>query len=529
MGDVAPPSDAGAAGGNLAGLLAGWHPQTPNINVLGALQQGQALEQARLQNQQVLAQRAAGMDYERSINPLTGEFDEKAYAARLAQDPTAAFAAQKADANALANAHAAFNLHLGQMETLGRMAYNLAATKAPRSQINDALIDGVTGGILSPSQAATQIAELRAMPDDQLYPHLLAAGTQLLDQAHQGRQLLGEQQYINAGNRLVGVRTPVMGQAYASGGSIPLGLSPGDAATPVSIPGPAGTTVEPKGAYAASNGIGGGTAPAQSPVAPNALGSGRAAPASQPAAAPAPAPQSWPLGIDYPAWAKVSPNGQSFIPTGLPAAQKISTDIYNEDQREVSQNAQKQNLLQSIVSEGAKANPGALASYFESLGSTGQELGLANGEQATDLNLMQKNVSQLIAAQAQKLGVPTDGKLSELTMGTPNSKMTYDAIKGAAAQLIGMQNYKAAELKAFDAWTKSAPSGYQVGPAAYADFNQAFQSKVPVAVFEWGSLSPALRQQYWKSLGKSGQQQLLSGMNYAVQNGLISKDALQGG
>lgn len=523
MGDVAPPSNGGAAGGSLAGLLAGAQPHIQTPNILGALQQGQQLQTARYHNQALGAQLTQGQLLQQATNP-NGTVDYRKFNALVAQTPGAAFGAQAADQGALDYAHKQYALHMQRMGNFmsGLNSAVLTAQKDPSNApkiFRNYVVDAAANGIMSPNEAARVLGEIPSDPQ-QAIQAAQTLSTSLMNAQAQAHQIAGAPiQIDNGANVLIG-RQPPNGPVTVQG-MVPKALSPAQAASPVTIQTPSGQTTEPLGTFAG----GGGT-----PVAHNALGSGHATPAAQPTPAPvaAPATPAAPPqpatglgGISYPSWAAPTQGNVYNIPAGLPQEQKLSADLYTQDLKEVSANAQKSNLLHSIVAEGANANTGALANYFESLGSGGAQLGLTSGEQATDLNLIQKNVSQLVQAQAGHLGVPTDQKLGEVILGNPNAKMTPQAIRGAAAQLLGMQNYKAAELNMFQKWEGSAPPGYQVGAAAYAHFNQQFQAKVPLAVFALENMPAPLRKQYVTSLSKTEQKQLADGYNYAVSNGLI--------
>lgn len=226
-------------------------------------------------------------------------------------------------------------------------------------------------------------------------------------------------------------------------------------------------------------------------------------------------------GFEYPASATAP---STAIASGVPEQQKNSTEMFNGDTNSVANASKTLTNLQSIVAEGENAGTGALADTLMKFGSTAQQLGLANGQQATDLQLIGKNVSQAVQSSLGTLGVPTDSKMSEIIEGTPNASMTPDAIKTAAAQLQGGIQWKQAELAAFQQYQAEAQKqGLTVGPGAYAQFNAQWQQKVPVAAFQLGGMPPSQRAQYWKSLDKSEKLSIYTAQKQMAQLGLAQQ------
>jgi hypothetical protein len=529
-------------------ILSNWKPDIQIPNVIGALQGGAQLQAQRLANQKLLAQRAVGQDYQASINPLTGQPSLQGFGQRLAKDPTAAFDAQAGMQNTLANATQALHLHLQKTQAAADIAGDAYAqmVKDPANAHKigrTAIVDGMNAGLYGPQEATSQIAQLPSNPQDLLQNFGQAAG-QLQSVASNLKDFVGSPSVINTGSQQIMGRINPLTGAFVPANAVQNQLSPSAQIQPVAIPGQGGTTVMP-GAVAAAMLHGGpqplmGGAP-QPPLAggyPNGAGGIPQAdvgpgymprPTAPVASAPLPQPTSQPpapstplASIPYPSWTRVNPMAANVINPSVTEYQQTSTQLYNKDVADVSNINQKTNFLQQIVAEGANANPGDLAPAMEKFGSALHQLGLVTGQQATNLDLLNKDAANLVAQAGQSLGVPTDGKMATIMEANPNSKMTMPAIQTAAAQLRGMYEYKNAELTAFHQWAQAGQArGLSVGPSAYAAFNKQFQSKVPVAVFQINMLPPAQRTEYLKSLSVDDKKKLLAGFEFAASTGLI--------
>nr|WP_295742699.1 hypothetical protein [uncultured Acidocella sp.] len=533
--------------------------------------------QLLLQNQQLAAKQAAGQDFQKSINPLTGQVDYGKFNALLGGDPRAAFAAQDSSQAGMDNqAKYQSNLQAEAKTFLDRNSANSAIfaswTQDPnlsRGTVLDDLSTAVHNGTMEPSEAAAIAGSFPSDPSERsswttgLYRTHVAAGGHVQDLlTNLAGANNGSGTYIYDQNP----QSPTFGKVM---GYLPDTLTPAQAVSTTTLTGAGGSQQMPTAGYAGVNGMGNlvpggaripvganllagggggmGSGYAPSPPANGNLLTGGATPAPAPAASPpvtarpvvpvsatqpspvstisagsptpapaapasAPPPAAAPgwNGITFPTWAKP---GSTFIPAGLDAEQSVGADMYKADMAKIGNIGQQINQLQSILAEGSNANTGALADFFEKAGSTAQQLGLTNGQQATDLQLLQKNVSQLVTSQLGGLGVPTNDKMNEVLYGTPNATMTPEARQGAVAQVLGGLRWMQAEMDAFQSYQQAAQqAGYPISAGAYAQFKAQWQKQVPVAAFQLQDMPPALRAQYLKSIGKDQAQAIYTAM-----------------
>lgn len=112
--------------------------------------------------------------------------------------------------------------------------------------------------------------------------------------------------------------------------------------------------------------------------------------------------------------------------------------------------------------------------------------GIANDE-ATALDVMAKNLS-LIAGQAGN----TDAARSLAEMATPNAKMTPDAIRQTADQLLGIEGKKVSAQQFF--------SGIPTNDPRYAERMAAWNKSADPRLWEYASLPPADKAVWMKKL-----------------------------
>lgn len=481
------------------------------------------LRARNMANQQTASQMAAQADWQKAYDPTTGQYSPQKYNALVAADPAARYAAQDATqagqanlASQLANQGAQIKNAYSKVSYLADMATGYAENQPSAKQMQSDFADGINQGLIDPTEGA-QILSMVPSDPTQAAAWWKNEAQHLSANAGQIGRFLPQPETVNTGGGTQFVNASPLSNPGITNTYIPSTLSPSQAAAPVTVQSTAGSTTEPLGQYAAQNGQGGGgmgtgyAPPAQPGQAAQAVpavpvANGSTAPVQAPAPAPAPvssAPTSsapnW-NGIAYPSWAQ---QGNGMIPAGLPDLQAQSTSEYTATRGAIEKAANQFNLLDSITAEGTAGNPGTLAPLEANFGSALQQLGLITGDQATNLQLTGKSVSQYIQQAGNSLGVPTDSKMSEISAGTPNSTMTPKAIAAASAQLKGMIQYKQAEMQAFNNYTQNAPQGYAVGAGAWADFDTKFQQQVPVAVFQLPNMPSDIRSQYLKSLMKN--------------------------
>lgn len=572
MGDVAPPSDAGAAGAGLGGLLVNWHPQAPNLNILGALQQGQALEQARLANQRLEGQRALGLDYERSINPLTGQPDAAKFGALLSHDPAAAWDAQQGVHNAIANAASGYNLHMTKFkaftDSLGAALAESAKNPAgARGYAQDAINTAVAENALTPSEGATLHIELTKVPNADLIPTMQQLAYSLDGAKKSAEGIVGQFGVFDQNGQLVPYRLTPYGNPTPAGAVIPKTLSPGESVRFEHLTGPNGQPVNiTEGAVGRAQGV---PPSGYNPLIPNvtAAQTTGAPPNANPLLGGAPALPHVNIGTGRPgsghslgtlppnrnpsaeihnetpatnvATTPQTPNnssgGATSIPslangvvmgpkpgvvTGLEAAARQQADIGNQIVAEGRDVTQTVSNLEDLGAQINDANPGPLADAAAKYRAALNELGIPYGnKQATAAQVFTKLTNVLASQNLSGLGAGTDQKLMTVLHATPNTAMTNQAAKTVVAMAIGVQKYRQARYEAYEKWL-----GQGNLPSNAAAFNDQFQNEVSPLVAAIPYMPKGQQQalqKYLLSLPKAAQAAFVKQVQGARALGLV--------
>lgn len=495
MGDVAPPSNGGAAGGSLAGLLAGAQPHIQTPNILGALQQGQQLQTARYHNQALGAQLAQGQLLQQATNP-NGTVDYRKFNALVAQTPGAAFGAQAADQSALDYAHKQYALHMQKMGNFmnGLNSAVLTAQKDPSNApkiFRNYVVDAAANGIMSPNEAARVLGEIPSDPQ-QAIQAAQALSTSLMNAQAQAHQIAGAPiQIDNGANVLIG-RQPPNGPVTVQG-VVPKTLSPAQSIAPVTLMGPNGRQVQVPAETVAGG------------LPPNTMGTGAASPAQQDVIAyrngglPGPMPGTV--------------EGEK---AGAQQNAAIGTQIIEEG-------SDVQPTISNLMDLGAQiddANPGPLAKAQAFYGGIASELGLSVSKQASAEQIFTKLTNMLATQNLSGLGHATDEKLNTLLASTPNASMTRDAAKTVWANAIGLQQYREARYKAYQGWLAKGNL-----PSSAAAFNEQFQNETSPLILGLQYMPP--KQQvtvlkYISGLPKAAQEKFNQQLIASKNAGLIS-------
>ncbi len=571
MGDVAPPSNAGAAGSSLAGLLASAQPNIQAPNILGALQQGQQLQTARYQNQELAAARALGQDYQRNI--VNGKLDLSGFQQSVANDPTAAFAAEKGIGDAIANAANGYNLHMKKYKVVtDALGAALAqASKDPanaRKYFHDGIIDAVSAGGMTPSEGAIAAVDVTRTPPGELIPRMQILANSLNDARASAENIVGQFGVLDEGGQFVPYRINPYGPPQPAGVAIPKTMTPGQAVQFQHVTGPNGQPINiTNAALARSEGIG---APGFNPLMPNVqpnnipmhqpgasllsggsqqlppvnMGTGRSAALGSPTTLPArrsspdvlnqapptaAAPPAGngatanPAGVTNPASAiqnGVIMGPKPGVVSGLEAAAKQQADIGNQIVAEGKDVTQNLSNLEDLGAQINDANPGPLADAAAKYRAALNELGISYGnKQATAAQVFTKLTNVIASGNLSGLGAGTDQKLLTVLHATPNVAQTATAAKTVLATAIGLQQWRQARYDAYQHWLAQGNL-----PSNAAAFNDQFQKTVSPLVLSIPYM-PAAQQQavqkYILSLPKSAQAAFVQQIQGAKSMGLL--------
>lgn len=464
--------------------------QSP-ANPLAMASGAEALQGQMLQNQQqkneiqnFQAQKAAGQDFQQAIGP-DGQVDPDKFGKIVAQDPTAALQAIQQSHNVLANVNTALaNKGITLNQALQRQKFIADSTGAlltngqpiQRKDVLGAVADGINAGILSPKEAGAIAASVPSDP---------TAIKPWLQQQYTGAQgtlnaIVPHLLVANAGNHLLFPNVnPLSANSVPSGATVPLGLSPGEATSPVTYPGAQGQPVTTtRAAIADAGGLPSGANTGATPAV------GGLTPEQQSAE---------------------STYGQQ---TGAMGANVVAS---------ASNLSQQRAALSGVLDQIDSANPGPLANTFQKIGGVIGQLGIANLTTTSATQLMKKGSAQLVVSQVGSgLGVPTDGKMEEVINSIPNISMTPLAAKGAGAQIAGIIDYRQSQS---DAWTKYEQVN---GPTSYPEFQAQWNKDYPTAaVFQFGGLPKVIQGQYWNSLSPAQKTQFAESYQKGVASGYL--------
>lgn len=454
-------------------------PQAPNL--LGMASGALELRNQANNLQAFQAKQAAGRDFQASIGP-DGQLNLVGLNKRLAQDPQAALAAPTLSQQGLQMVQAHLqNQGISINNAVSRLKWISNATgplllpgaNPTQADVRNAIVDGVKDGVFTAQEAA---GVLSGVPNggpqlvQWLKGHFAAAqGSLQALEPHLVMDNTGAVSFARQGSPLApGFGQPVPGTA------VQMQMTPGQAATPVTLPTRTGASqVTTLGGIAAQE-AGGAPAPviANGPT-PATLAAGQAA-------------------------------GHAAATQGADLVQSAS------------QLGQQRAMLQSIIAESGAANTGPIAGQLAKIGGVLQQFGIKGVSQATAYQLTQKSTMQYVGQALQTMGTPTDGKMLSMEMATPNGAMTPQAVKAAGGMLLGGLDYKQAQAQA---WTQYQQ---QYGPGSFAQFQTWWNQNMPsAAVFQMHYLPKEEQARYWSSLDKAQKQQFANALNWARSQGYV--------
>lgn len=458
----------------------------PPANLLTMGQQALGMRGQMLQNQNIgneltgfQAKQAGAQDYLNSVGP-GGQVDPAALNRNLQADPRSALAApdlMQAAQNNFVTQLQAKGLSLDQgvkrLQWAGNATGSLLAQPGGPTQqgVRDVLTDGVKDGVFTAQEAASTLSSLPPngpQLTQWVKAHFAAAqgGLQAL-LPHMVTDNNGAYTFLRNTNPLAGAAGAVV-----AGSAVPMQMTPGQAATPVTLPTPTGASTVTTLGGVAGQAAGGAPAPviANGPT-PATIAAGQAA-------------------------------GHAAATQGADLVQGAS------------QLGQQRAMLQSIIAESGAANTGPIAGQLAKIGGVLQQFGIKGVSQATAYQLTQKSTMQYVGQALQSMGTPTDGKMLSMEMATPNGAMTPQAVKAAGGMLLGGLDYKQAQAQA---WTQYQQ---QNGPGSFAQFQSWWNQNMPsAAVFQMHYLPKEEQGRYWNSLDKGQKEQFANALNWARSQG----------
>lgn len=458
------------------------------VGVKNAMLQGQNLQNALTEFK---SRQAAGQDFQKSFNPLTGQFDQTTLNSNLAGDPNAALAAPQMSQQGLQNLQAQLQAKgISQSNAIQRLTWGANAAgellnKPGGPTIKDVrsmFAQGIADGVFSAKDAAQALTQVPTDPkqlDQWIRTHYASAQASI-------QALTPHIAMANNGEYQFGYNVNPMapGGIGPRGGAFPNQLSPGQAASPTSYTGPQGQPITTTLGQIYQNG--------------NQL------PGAQPGAG----------AITGPTQQESAANAQ----TGAAAGQMVAQTF-----GDLQTIAQSRAALTGIQAELGSANPGPLAGNMAKIGAAVGQLGIKGIDQSSAYQLLQKGSAQLLVSQVSNgLGVPTDSKMGEVLAGTPNGTMSPLAIQGASAMISGALDYKQAEADA------ALKAGVANNPASAMQFKAQWTQRFPnAAVFQFSHLPGELQKKYWASMPQAQRKAFFEQYNSAAASGFVPPDPFQ--
>lgn len=493
------------------------------INPLAVAQQFGNVANTLNQNTAFQSKLAAGRDFQSSIGP-DGQMNMQKFGTTLANDPQAAYAAQAAHQAAQTNflTHLQNNgLTLDQAikrnmwfaNSLGGVLAKANPNNKNAQPVTQKDIIGMAGqavaeGVMSAKEAAKELA---GMPKDpqQLQAWAQQKWGQAMGTVQQAQILFPQPENVNMGNKVGVIDKNAVTNPGIIGTQATMGLPPSAKIAPVTVPGPNGAhTVMPAAAFGAGAApLNGGITPGQNG---NALAPGQPAPKSiAPPAQPAPSYQSY----------TSTPPAQIAAQTSVAKnAASMGNEILNAP---TGSNAALA-TLQQMNSEINGAHTGNMSQMYETLSNAAQSMGINLGGTATNIQMLRKDTAMLVAQSVKGLGQPTDGKMMTIFEGTPNEKMTPEAMRGASGLVAGSLQYRQALAEAY------ASFQHTNGPTSAPQFMNMIRKNTSMSVWQFANLPPAFRNKYYNSLTAKEKLKFVNDANWAVSHGMIDKGALLG-
>lgn len=497
------------------------------INPLAVAQQFGNVANTLNQNTAFQSKLAAGRDFQSSIGP-DGQMNMQKFGTTLANDPQAAYAAQAAHQAAQTNflTHLQNNgLTLDQAikrnmwfaNSLGGVLAKSNPNNKNAQPVTQKDIIGMAGqavaeGVMSAKEAAKELA---GMPKDpqQLQTWTQQKWGQAMGTVQQAQILFPHPEGVNTGNQTTVIdKNPVTNPSIV-GTQATMGLPPSAKIAPVNVPGPNGThTVMPAAAFGA------GAAPLNGGITPGQNGNALA-PANPVGAPPnALAPPAQATNPTYHSYTSTPPAQIAAQTSVAQNAASMGNDILNAP---TGSNAALA-TLQQMNSEINGAHTGNMSDMWETLSNAAQSMGIKLGGTATSVEMLRKDTAMLVAQSVKGLGQPTDGKMMTVLEGTPNHKMTADAMRGASGLVAGSLQYRQSLAEAYANYQQAN------GPTSAPEFMNMIRKNTSMSVWQFANLPPAFRNKYYNSLSAKEKVKFVNDANWAVSHGMIDKGALLG-
>lgn len=427
----------------------------PNMlaNMGSMAQTGNLMNQNRLFQQEFKARQAMGPIYQQAIDPVTGKLDTNKLMSAAAQNPDAAFKAGEIAQQALERQGAQTTIQGQELEQAlkrqGQVRQTLSALLADPNANPQAAIAAsgqlVANGVLSPEQAAQSLA---SMPQDPqkfqgwLQQNLL----QSMDGEQKLQAMYGQTQLVNTGNQMVPMAMSPMAGTRQIGPAINMQMTPGDAASPVEVIGPAGQPgIIPKGDFAGGGG--------RYPGAAGESGVEGGAPGFMPTALPAGAP-------------KVAEAAAERYNKAVEAATVVPNVVNGYDR-----------ALEAL--DETLSGPGA--SKAMGIAAVMNTFNIPAGKDATEnfqsLRKYLNNASAQAAADAGYSG--SDARYEGFGKGQPDVETMNPAALGEAIKYVRAQELgKAARASAMTQFLERSGSDYSALPKWETQWNKAYNPDV---------------------------------------------------
>jgi hypothetical protein len=384
------------------------------------------------QQQQLDANRATSAAYQQATDPTTGQVDNNKLVGILSQDPAAAYN--------LPQVIQGINTQKQQQQTLqtGQLDQSIKAQSSLRQGLGSLLtkpdlsaqdVQGFATTQLQAGAITPQVyqAEIQSMPQDpqqlrqwvsQHYMSALSGETQL-------HAMLPQYAQINTGPATVAVNQNPMaagGGVGTVGYTVQNGLSPSDAASPVTVNANGQPTMITKGQFAGAQG--GAPAPSGQGGAPGAAGTAPALPGQLPGGGFSAAPPMGAQGIGDAAGTRYS-NLQQAASQAKPLMQTY--DLAS-------------NAINGAIAAGKGSAPIASAGGVVQtiLGALGQN---PTGDSVKDYQLATNYLNSAADQAASSLGLSgSDSRLAAAKAGQPDPhNMNLPALQDSIAHVKGLQ------------------------------------------------------------------------------------------
>lgn len=473
----------------------------------------QQMTQNNLLIQNTLAKRAAGADFQKAIDPTTGQLSPTKYNQLLAADPQATFAAAPSSQAGLGNqttqldnqAHQITN-KAAQLGFLANTATGYAENPPTLKQMQSDLADGVAQGLYDPSVAAGILAKSPDPTEDpQGFKSFWTNEAQHLSAAHgEVARFLPSATPINAGGQTIMGQANPLAPGYTAPGSVVTSTpNPEFMSTPQTVVAPNGNSVTgtpaqlgipiPKASIAPPGnpvaGPGGALPPGYGPQGLTPIGPAAGAPS-----AVAPTPTASPSAA-VPNNGGIMANGPMVVAPGTVAAgATLAADQTNQFQNDVTMANNTAPDIANAYEIGAAIKGGAFtgagSDEKEYLGKLASMVNISyDANSTTESQILDKASGMLQTSNLSGMGAGTDAKLLAAQGITPNKKMTAAAGLATVAMTLGNRLYQQRLGQAAQAWQQNggSPSDVQNG---YNAFKAQFQQNTSPLIMALPFMAP---------------------------------------